>query len=197
MFTGIIRFTGEVIGIQNFSHGKRFQIKAEDGFVRQLEEGVSSVSIDGACHTVEKVQGNSFVVFTSFETLRRSTAGKLKKGSMVNLELPVTLNSFLDGHIVQGHVDGIGRISAIQKKGETYLYRFIVDSSILKFLVEKDSIAIDGISFTIFDIDESSFRVAVIPQTIKHTAIFSKHEGDTVNIEINIMAKYAERFFKK
>jgi len=197
MFTGIIRFTGEIIGIQSFSHGKRLQIKAEEVFIKQLEEGISSVSIDGACHTVEKIQGNSFIVFSSFETLRRSTIENLKKGSRVNLELPVTPESFLDGHIVQGHIDGIGRISSIQKKGETYLYRFLTENSILKYLVEKDSIAIDGISLTIFDIDSSSFRVALIPQTMKHTTLCSKHEGDTVNIEINVMAKYAEKFFKK
>jgi len=197
MFTGIIRFTGEIIGIQSFSYGKRLQIKAEEVFIKQLEEGISSVSIDGACHTVEKIQGNSFIVFSSFETLRRSTIENLKKGSRVNLELPVTPESFLDGHIVQGHIDGIGRISSIQKKGETYLYRFLTENSILKYLVEKDSIAIDGISLTIFDIDSSSFRVALIPQTMKHTTLCSKHEDDTVNIEINVMAKYAEKFFKK
>lgn len=197
MFTGIIRYTGEIIGVNAFSQGRRLQIKTEKDFIKQLEEGISSVSIDGACLTVEKIEFNSLIVFSGFETLKRSTIGHLKKGDRVNLELPVTPQSFLDGHIVQGHVDGTGRISSIQKKGETYLYRFLVDHSILKYLVEKDSIAIDGISLTIFDIDSSSFRVAIIPQTIRHTTLSSKHEGDVVNVEIDIMAKYAEKFLKR
>lgn len=197
MFTGIIRYMGEIVQIQNSGQGKRLLLKADDELVSKMEKGITSVSIDGACHTVEDFGSGRFTVFSSFETLLKTTTGSLSKGSLVNLELPLTPVSLLDGHIVQGHVDGVGNISSIQKKGDASLFRFSADHKIIRYLVEKDSIAVDGISLTLFNSDDSSFQVAVIPETIIKTTLSRKREGDPVNLEINIFAKYAEKFLKE
>ncbi len=196
MFTGIIRYTGEIASVKSAGQGKRFQIRTEREFISRLEKGITSVSIDGACHTAEDTSPDSFTTFSSFETIRKTTTGLLKGGNYVNLELPLTPESLLDGHLVQGHVDGIGTISSFRKKGEAFLFRFTADHSIIKYLVEKDSIAVDGISLTLFNVDESSFQTAIIPETIQKTTLNWKREGSAVNIEINIFAKYAEKILK-
>jgi riboflavin synthase len=196
MFTGIISNTGEIASVKNFSRGKRIQIRAGKELLSKLEKGISSISIDGACHTIEEKDNSSFTVFSSFETLEKTTIGSLRAGNIVNLELSLTLSSLLDGHIVQGHVDGTGRIRTIQKKGEAYLITVAADNAIIKYLVEKDSISVDGVSLTMFDIDDSSFRISVIPETANKTSLLSKHAGDRVNLEINIFAKYALKFLK-
>ncbi len=196
MFTGIIRYSGEIALIKNVSQGKRLQIKSGSEFLSELEKGISSVAIDGACHTIEETDKLSFTVFSSFETLDKTTIGTLRQGNKVNLEHSLTLQSFLDGHIVQGHVDGTGRIRTMQKKGEAWQISFTADRSITRYLVEKDSIAVDGISLTMFGIDESGFQVSVIPETGVKTSLLLKHSGDPVNIEINIFAKYAGKFLK-
>jgi riboflavin synthase len=174
--------------------GKRFVIEAPLEVVENMEEGITSIALDGSCHTVEKVEGNRFWVYSSFETLERTTLGNTQVGRRINLELPVTPTTFLDGHVVLGHVDGIGRIQSIHSKGESALYRFEVSRDIQKYLVEKDSIAVDGISLTIFDIGEDGFSVAVIPQTLAHTTLAEKREGDKVNIEVHIFAKYGQKY---
>lgn len=194
MFTGIIKFTGKVKKVLSLSQGKRFVIGCEKEFLKRLTKGVSSVSINGSCHTVEEIMENEFVVYSSFETLKRTTFGRLSAGEVVNLELSLTLQDFLDGHIVLGHVDGKGEILDIQKRGEGFLFGFRVPDEIASFLVEKDSIAIDGISLTIFDVKGNRFNVAIIPETISKTNLNYKKRGDEVNIEINIFAKYAKKF---
>ncbi len=194
MFTGIIRYTGQITGIKSVTQGKRLQIKTDSALTAKLEKGISSIAIDGSCHTVEEFDKNTFTVFSSFETLQKTTLASVKSGGLVNLELSLTPDSLLDGHIVQGHVDGTGRISSIRKKGEAYLIRFTADHSLLKYLVEKDSIAVDGVSLTLFNIDESTFQTAVIPETAINTTLLKKPEGSLVNIEVNILAKYAKKF---
>jgi riboflavin synthase len=194
MFTGIIRYTGKIKSVKNGGQGKRFHIEAPEALVSRLEKGITSIAVNGVCLTVEDMGKSDFSVYSSFETLKVTTLAILKTGEAVNLELPLTPQSLLDGHIVQGHVDGTGRISSIQKKGESFLYRFSADHSIIRYLAEKDSIAVDGISLTIFHIDSDSFQVAVIPETIDKTALSFKKEGSPVNIEVNILAKYIEKF---
>jgi riboflavin synthase len=197
MFTGIIRQTGKVVSVKSASQGKRLTIECAPEFVSKLEAGITSVAIDGACHTVETMEDDRFTVFSSFETLKKTTIGSLSSGSPVNLELPLTPQTLLDGHLVQGHVDETGVISSIRKQGEAFLYRFSADNAVLKFLVEKDSIAVDGISLTLFHVDDSSFQVAVIPETIKNTSLSRKKEGGKVNLEVNIFAKYSMKFSKE
>lgn len=197
MFTGIIRQTGKINIVKSVSKGKRFTISTSGEIISRMETGITSVAIDGACHTVEEIKGKEFSVFSSFETLKKTAIGNLTKGDTVNLELPLTPQTLLDGHLVQGHVDGTGRVTSISKQGEAFLYRFSADHSIIKYLVEKDSIAVDGISLTLFNIDDSSFQVAVIPETIKKTSLSLKKEGSAVNLEVNIFAKYSFKFSKE
>ncbi|MCX7881600.1 MAG: riboflavin synthase [Brevinematales bacterium] len=197
MFTGIIRYQGEIIDVQHVSGGKRFVIEAPKEIIERLEEGITSVALDGSCHTVEKKESKQFQVYSSFETLARTTLGEARVGQKLNLELPVTPTSFLDGHLVTGHVDGVGKLVSLKRKGESALYRFEVPSELACYLVEKDSIAVDGISLTLFDSDRGCFSVAVIPQTLAHTTLVTKHEGDKVNIEVHLLAKYSYEFVKR
>lgn len=196
MFTGIIRHTGTIVQLSKAGEGKRLTVETESALTAKLEKGITSVAIDGACHTVEDFKEGRFTVYSSFETVKKTTVSALKTGSQVNLELPLTPQTLLDGHLVQGHVDGVGRLLSIQKHGEAFLYRFGADHGILQYLVEKDSITVDGISLTLFQIDDSSFQVAVIPETIAKTTLSHKKAGKEVNLEVNIFAKYSYRFSK-
>jgi len=196
MFTGLIRHSGRIQQITTNGNAKRFVIACDPEILSRLEAGFSSVAVNGSCHTVENSDRSSFTVFSGFETLQKTTLKSLKRGEQVNLELPLTPEGLLDGHIVQGHVDGIGRVVSITKKREAALYRFEIPSALSHFLVEKDSIAIDGISLTLFDILQSCFSVAVIPESIARTTLARCAAGSEVNIEINIFAKYAACFNK-
>ncbi|NPV38720.1 Riboflavin synthase eubacterial/eukaryotic [Brevinematales bacterium NS] len=197
MFTGIIRYQGEIVQLKRVSGGTRLVIEAPSDVVERLEEGITSIALDGSCHTVEKKEGTCFEVYSSFETLERTTLGEAKVGRKLNLELPVTPSGLLDGHVVMGHVDGIGRLLSKKQKGEAALYRFEVPRDLEVYLVEKDSIAIDGISLTLFDIDGGQFSVAVIPQTLAHTTLGVKREGEKVNIEVHLLAKYHYEFMRR
>ncbi len=194
MFTGIIKYTGEIALVKSFSNGKRFKIITDHEFLAGLVKGISSVSIDGACHTIEEAGSNSFTVFSSFETLERTTMGTARRGGRVNLECSLSLQGLMDGHLVQGHVDGVGRILSREKIGEAYRFTFSAESSLTKWMVEKDSAAIDGISLTIFNVNGSSFQVSAIPETLNKTSLLNKTQGDKINIEVNIFAKYAKKF---
>ncbi|MFN4216854.1 MAG: riboflavin synthase [Brevinematales bacterium] len=197
MFTGIIRYQGEIVQLKRVGGGIRFSIEAPQEVLDRLEEGITSIALDGSCHTVERKEGNRFDVYSSFETLERTTLGDARVGRRLNLELPVTPASFFDGHVVMGHVDGMGRLVSKKQKGESALYRFEVSRELEMYLVEKDSIAIDGISLTLFDIEGGQFSVAVIPQTLSHTTLATKKDGDKVNIEIHLLAKYHYDFVRR
>lgn len=197
MFTGIIRYTGKIIRLKTAGQGKRFEIEADKDLLQSIEEGITSIAVNGACLTVEKAGLSNFTVFAAPETLRRTNLGRQKVGSRVNLELPLTPNSLLNGHIVQGHIDGIGWVVTVRKQGEVLLYTLEAPPEIQRFLVEKDSIAIDGISLTIFDIRNKYFDVSVIPETIAKTTLPDRKPRDPVNLEVNIFAKYAYRFNKE
>ncbi len=194
MFTGIIRHTGVIRMSRPVGQGRRWLIETTQDVIDQMEVGITSVAVDGSCHTVEKLDGLGFEVYSSDETLKRTTLGQAKLGSVMNLELPLTLQTLLDGHLVQGHVDGMGRIITVENRGESRRYRFEVPRELRKYLVEKDSIAIDGISLTLFNISGSTFSVAVIPETIRNTSLSAKKAGSRVNLEVNLFAKYADRF---
>lgn len=194
MFTGIIRHTGEIKEIRRAGDGKRFVIRAPQSILSQLETGITSVALDGSCHTVEQKSTDSLNVFSSWETLKRTTLDARKRGDSLNLELPLTPATLLDGHLVQGHVDGVGRVLSVKRKGEAFHYRFRAGRELAVYLVEKDSIAVDGISLTLFDIDGDAFSVAVIPETADKTTLGDKPEGARVNLEVNVFAKYAMAF---
>ncbi len=187
MFTGIVEEVGTV---QTSDHG-RLTIAAHT-VMPTLELG-GSISVNGACLTVTKLEPYAFTVDVVPETLRRTNLGDLSINSPVNLERPLRADGRLDGHIVQGHVDGTGTISEISADGEALMVRMDVPPQVARYVVEKGFIAVDGVSLTVVHCDETGFSVTVIPHTRDHTIFGSRSVGDAVNIEIDILAKYVER----
>lgn len=194
MFTGIIQTTGRVERVQPSGGGVRLTIAPARRLAR-LALG-ESVAVEGACLTVTSGSSARFTVDVSPETLRRTTIGGLRRGSRVNLERALRLGDRLGGHIVLGHVDGVGTVHAITPEGEWVLYRFRAPKPIWPYLVEKGSIAIDGVSLTVFDCRNGRFTVALIPHTLKETTLADRVPGDRVNLEADVMLKHIEAMLK-
>jgi len=193
MFTGIITETGTVADVSRSD----ISIRTSGLFLRKLRSG-TSVSIDGACLTVTSKNKNSFTADIMPETKRRTTLGNLRRGDTINLELPATPDSLLSGHIVQGHVDGTGMLTKIRKEGASYILSFSIPRPLTRAVVEKGSITINGVSLTVIDAGASGFTAGIIPHTWKVTALHKLKRGDRVNIETDVLAKYAEKnYFKK
>ncbi len=152
-----------------------------------------SIAVSGACMTVIRARGGTFAVDVSTESLRRTTLGALRAGARVNLERSLRLSDRVSGHLVFGHVDGIGELRAIAPVGEGALYRFALPGALGRLLVEKGSIAVDGISLTVFACTPRSFTVAVIPHTLAATTLHDRAPGDRVNLESDMLARYVER----
>jgi riboflavin synthase len=190
VFTGIVAEVGKIISIQP----DRLEIAA-DRILKGIELG-GSIAVNGACLTATSFTSASFWVGLSPETIRRTNLGMLKTGDPVNLEHPMTLGGELGGHLVQGHVDGTGKIIGIVSEGSSTVFRFEAPSDIMRYLVEKGFIAIEGISLTITGRDSGTFQVSVIEYTRTHTNLISHNVGDPVNLEVDIMAKYIEQFMK-
>lgn len=190
MFTGVI----DQIGTFLKSKGNRYVFSSPGGFKRELEIG-GSVSVNGACLTLVNFEkeGEEFSVDVSEETRRKSNLGKIQPGDKVNLELPLEasgLASRLDGHLVQGHVDTMGKIGGIRRKNGDHLLRIATSSKFKKYLVNKGSIAVDGISLTPYQVSGGSFAVTVIPHTFENTTLQFRRSGARVNVEFDIIAKY-------
>ncbi len=148
-----------------------------------------SIAVNGACMTVTGRRGRTFTVDVSPESLRRTTLGKLPPGARLNLERALRVGDRIGGHIVQGHVDGVGRLSAIRPEGEWVLYRFEAPKALAPYLVEKGSVAVDGVSLTVFRCRGSAFTVALIPHTLAETTLGSTAPGDRVNLEADVLLK--------
>ena len=159
--------------------------------------GIKGIWISGACLTLEKYKGNLSKFYLSKETLSRTNFKSSKKGDLINLEKPVKADGRLGGHFVQGHVDGTAEIFSIIDDGDAKLYSFRIPKNVSSYIVEKGFICVDGISLTVVDCDESSFAVTLIPYTADHTVLGIKKIGDTVNIEVDIIAKYVEKLSKR
>ena len=187
MFTGIV----EEVGIVRVAGQGRLVIAARE-VMPTLEIG-GSISVNGTCLTVTALDSDEFSVDVVPETLRRTNLGLLSPNSPVNLERPLRADGRLDGHIVQGHVDGTGTISEISEDGEALMVRIEVPGQLARYVVEKGFIAVDGVSLTVVHCDEAGFSVTVIPHTRDHTIFGSRGVGDAVNIEIDILAKYVKR----
>ena len=187
MFTGIVEEVGNVREIASGT----LVVNAET--ILESLDLKDSVCINGACLTVTGIDALGFEVNVVPETLRRTDLGELSAGDAVNLERSVLLGGRLGGHIVQGHVDGTAEISSIINDGDAKLYSFRVPTNVSAYIVEKGFICVDGISLTVVDCDESSFAVTLIPYTADHTVLGTKKIGDTVNIEVDIIAKYVEK----
>ncbi len=189
MFTGIISHLGKLTKAED----SVFTFSAPKTFCASLKKG-TSIAINGACLTVtSKPRSNAFSVEIMPETLKRTMLGKLKVDDLVNMELPVTANTLLSGHIVQGHVDGTGKVEKIKKEGNSRLFTIKIPSLLSKYIVEKGSIALNGISLTVICAQASYFTVGIIPYTWKRTMLSKLQPGDLVNIETDILAKYLEK----
>ena len=193
MFTGLIENIGTVSSIKRAGGGLKISIYPES--VIELQIG-DSVSINGACLTVVET-GRDIAFEVSPETLRSTNLGELKVNDKVNIERALRLSDRLGGHLVTGHIDGIGVIIDKRQEGEYTFYTFEAPPEILKYTVKKGSIAVDGISLTVIGLDMKSFTVAIIPHTLTATNIGSKGIGDKVNLEVDIIGKYVEKFVSK
>lgn len=191
MFTGIIEELGIVSNLEQRDRGARIKISAK--IVTEGTVEGDSISVNGVCLTALDVQSNSFNADVSGETLRASTLGNLKNGSVVNLERAVTPTTRLGGHVVQGHVDARGKFLQAEKHGDFWTVRIGFPEEIAAYLIYKGSIAVEGISLTIANLTDDSFEVALIPKTWQLTNLSSLKKGDAVNLEADMIAKYIER----
>jgi riboflavin synthase len=190
MFTGLVADLGTVAEVHSTTEGVRLAI--ESPLARDLTEG-DSVAVNGVCLTAVGLCGDRFGADVMHETLRRSSLGEVRAGTRVNLELPLAANGRLGGHFVQGHVDGVGAISAIHEDGFARVVTIAADPELLRYVVEKGSITVDGVSLTVARIDEESFDVSLIPETLQRTNLGTAGPGAPVNLEVDILAKYLEK----
>ena len=193
MFTGLIENIGTVSSIKRAGGGLKISICPESAIALQIGD---SVSINGACLTVVET-GKNIAFEVSPETLRNTNLGELKVNDKVNMERALRLSDRLGGHLVTGHIDSIGVIIDKRQEGEYTFYTFEAPPEILKYTVKKGSIAVDGISLTVIGLDMKSFTIAIIPHTLTATNIGSKGIGDKVNLEVDIIGKYVEKFVSK
>ena len=187
MFTGIIEEVGRVISAQS-----GYLVIAASDVLPEMELG-GSIAVNGVCLTVTKFDTSSFSVDIMSETLKRTNLGLLHTGDGVNLERPLPLGGRLGGHLMQGHVDDTGRVASIRWQGGAMLIRFEAAPEVVRYIVGKGFVAVDGVSLTIVAKDTSSFQVSVVDYTREHTTLGSRQEGDLVNLEVDIIAKYVEQ----
>lgn len=194
MFTGIIEAFGKVKSIRQEGSNKHFTIESPISSQLKIDQ---SVSHDGVCLTVVKVDSDSHTVTAIDETLQKSNLGKLKQGSTINLERCMIANGRFDGHIVQGHVDQTGTVKSVKEANGSWLIDFEYDASLGNVTVEKGSVCVNGVSLTCFNSTVNSFTVAIIPYTYEHTNFGTLRSGDTVNLEFDIVGKYVKRLLGK
>jgi riboflavin synthase len=191
MFTGLIRHLAKVSATAPRGEGRVFTFEAPS-LAAELAVG-DSIAVDGCCLSVESVENGAFTVFASPETLARTTLRARRAGDAVNLERPLALGDRLDGHLVTGHVDGLGEITRWEPLGESWILQVRFPAELAPFFVEKGSVAVDGISLTTFDVTDDSFTVAVIPETRRCTNLSDRSTGDRVNLETDLIGKYVAR----
>lgn len=194
MFTGIVEDIGTVLALERRAQALRLRLATRLPLT-SLCQG-ASVAVNGACLTVIARGRGWFAAELSRETVERTNLGQLKAGGKVNLERSLTPSKALGGHIVLGHIDGPGTLSAVRKDGDCRLYTFEAGPDQRRYLVEKGSVAVDGVSLTVFNLEANRFTCALIPHTLKHTTLGLKKPGDRVNIEADIVAKYVERLLQ-
>ncbi|GAB6907011.1 Riboflavin synthase [Desulfosarcina cetonica] len=192
MFTGIIEGLGTIAAIQPSGAGSRMVIASD--FDLQDSRIGDSIAVNGACLTAVTRQNRQFSVDVSPETLKRTVLGKIKIGERVNLERALKLSDRLDGHLVSGHVDGVGILQERKTLSNAIIITYRVPSALTRYMIEKGSVAVDGTSLTINRLDATTFDVSIIPHTAALTTIGRKKIGDAVNIETDMIGKYVERF---
>ncbi|MBI2018002.1 riboflavin synthase [Candidatus Daviesbacteria bacterium] len=191
MFTGIITHLGKIRKKLKNS----LNIKTDHNLISKLSNG-TSIAVNGICLTVIGKSESIFSVDFMPETENKTNIKYLRVGDLVNLELPATYESFLSGHIVQGHIDGVGRLKSIEKQNNSHLLKFVVPKALSKYIIEKGSIAVDGISLTVIETEKDQFSVGIIPHTWDHTILHTLKVGDVVNIEADLLAKHMEKLLK-
>ena len=190
MFTGIIEDIGTVRSVNK--SGDAFALTISSNIMDDVKLG-DSIAVNGVCLTARTIKGNEFTADVMAETLRKSSLGQLKPGSKVNLERALSPTGRFGGHIVSGHIDGTGTVKSIKPEGNAMWVEIAAPASILRLIIMKGSIAIDGISLTVADLGDESFKVSVIPHTASETTLLDKKPGDTVNLENDVIGKYVER----
>jgi riboflavin synthase len=190
MFTGLVETTARVSRVEPDGDGVRLVV--ETPLAAELSQG-DSIAVNGVCLTAVEPSADGFTADVMAETLRRSSLGPLSEGDSVNLELPLRAGDRLGGHMVQGHVDGTGTVAGTKDEGFARLVTIEAAPEILRYVVEKGSIAVDGVSLTVADVDASSFTVSLIPETLERTTLGQAATGRVVNLEVDVLAKYVEK----
>lgn len=195
MFTGIVEETGTVVGTETTDGDRRLRI--ESSFAGELAEG-QSIAVNGCCLTVEQYDDDAFELFLSAETIERTYLGSVASGDRVNVERALAADGRFDGHVVQGHVDATGAVTAVESVGEDWTFEFSIPDGLEQYVVEKGSIAVDGVSLTVaahegHRTNNTTFTTAIIPTTYELTTLSDKQVGDPVHIEVDVLAKYTER----
>jgi riboflavin synthase len=190
MFTGLVAGIGSVRAVDEDRDGVRLRVATPLG--GELSPG-DSVAVNGVCLTAVEPTPEGFGADVMAETLRRSSLGPLGQGDEVNLELPLRASDRLGGHIVQGHVDGTGTVESLSDEGFARVVRIAADPEVLRYIVEKGSIAVDGVSLTVASVDDAGFTVSLIPETLERTTLGGATAGRVVNLEVDVLAKYVEK----
>lgn len=195
MFTGLIEDVGKIKSLR--VHNRAAVLTVETKLPLRTMPLGASIAVNGACLTVVRKSRGAFTVDVSPETLKRTSLEPLRAGSLINLERPMRMQDRLGGHLVTGHVDGIGAIASIEQKGEFTFFAFRVPERLGRLLVSKGSVAVDGISLTVNECSRRGFSVAIIPFTLQHTNLRARRVGDKVNLETDLIGKYVQSFLSK
>ncbi len=196
MFTGIIEGVGAIASIEPRGGDVRLRVSAGTLAFDDVRLG-ESIAVNGICLTVVAFDAASFEADASTETLSLTTLGRLAIGAAVNLERAMRPNDRLGGHLVSGHVDGVGAVASIHDDARAQRWRFTAPAALLRYIAKKGSICVDGVSLTVNEVDADGFEVALVPHTVAHTAFSSTQVGDAVNLEIDLVARYVERLLNK
>jgi len=193
MFTGLVETTGTILRLERADRGLHLTLRASLESP-DLKIG-ESIAVDGVCLTVVSLQGDAFTVDVSEETVSRSTLGQRRPGDEVNLERALRLGDRLSGHLVSGHADGTGRVAARQRRGESLVVKFEIPPELSRYLIEKGSVAVNGVSLTVNRCEGRQFEVNVVPHTARASTLGNLKVGDRVNVEVDLIGKYVEKFF--
>jgi riboflavin synthase len=190
MFTGLVQDRGRILALERTEDGVRLRVGTT--LAADLGSG-DSIAVNGVCLTAVDVGEDAFTAEVMHETLRRSSLGEAGEGGAVNLELALRASDRLGGHIMQGHVDGLGRVAGVREDGFARIVTVEAPADLLRYVVEKGSIAVDGVSLTVARVDDGSFDVSLIPETLERTNLGATDAGRTVNLEVDVVAKYVEK----
>ena len=193
MFTGLVEETGRVVSLEP---GGTTRLVVAAGIAGQGTRVGDSVSVNGACLTVNEMDGKTLIFYAMPDTLRRTALGDLSEGRLVNLERAIGAGDRFGGHIVQGHVDGVGEVREIRPEGDAEIWTFTAPVEVLRYTVEKGSVCVDGISLTVASLNKGSFAASILPQTREKTNLRELEAGDHVNLEADVIGKYVERLLE-